>query len=145
MCTDIPTTTTIHGSTAPAGACGRRLAAVGIFVLTAIVVAAAARAAADPPRSLQLTAQTGTGVTVWSERCSEVAHPADAIDASRPQPDPLVLGALAAALRDGDLRSRGVQVVETADGPLLKVAGQRPGAPDTYFELCDVAIRTAYD
>jgi hypothetical protein len=38
-----------------------------------------------------------------------------------------------------------VQVVETADGPLLKVAGRRPGAPDTYFELCDVAIRTAYD
>ena len=106
-------------------------------MLAAATFTTAAAAAAELPRNLRPSAQTGSGVTIWSERCLAQGPSADAVDASdarQPQPDPHVLATLAAALRDGDLRRRGVQVVETAGGPMLRVAGRRPGESDTYFD-----------
>lgn len=124
---------------------GLRHAALGVCVLAATTFTTAAAAAAELRHNLRPGAQTDSGVTIWSERCPAEGRAADAVDARQPQPDPQVLATLAAALRDGDLGRRGVQVVETAEGPMLRVAGRRPGDPDTYFELCDVAIRTVYE
>jgi hypothetical protein len=134
-----------------AAARGLRHAALGACVLAVATFTTAAAAATERTRDLRPIAQTAGGVTVWSERCPASGRAAaaidafDAFDAHRRQPDPKVLAALTAALHDGDLERRGVQVVETAGGPLLKVAGRAPGDPDTYFELCDVALRTVYE
>jgi len=140
-------------SPAPAGARGRRLArALAAVLTTAALTATSVTLAAGMPRAFQLAAQTSTGVTVWAESCVAASRTLDATGARQsragqpaPQPHPQALAALVAALHHGDFQARGVHVVETAAVPMTRFAGQRPGAPGTYFELCDVAIRTAYE
>lgn len=126
-------------------------------VLTAAVLLTGNHAAATPAsrdetrRHFQLAARTA-GATVWAERCSptfSTRSSAAVRTASRvrtlPQPDAADLSALMSALRRSDFVASGVRIVETAEGPMLELAGRRPGAPMTYFMLCNAAIRTSYE
>jgi len=129
---------------------------MGVVLAAGALLAGTAAAAApaprdEAPRQFHLAAQTASA-SIWAERCTPVfrARGRSAVRAARhdwtlPRPDPDDLSALMAALRRSDFETSGVRVVETGDGPMLKLAGRRPGAPDTYFMLCNAAIHTAYE
>lgn len=120
-------------------------------LLTGLQAAAAAPGTDALPRHFELVAQS-EGTTIWSERCvpafksrRSAAPRAVSVAPTGPQPDPDDLSVLGSALRRGDFLTSGVHVVETAAGPMLRLAGRHAGARDTYFMICDAAIRTSYD
>lgn len=133
----------------------RRLARAGLGAVLAAALlmgqAATATPAGGAPRQFQLAARTADA-TVWAEDCSPNFRPRNSATlhaSSRartlPQPDAADLSALMSALRRSDFVASGVRIVETDDGPMLELAQRRPGAPVTYFMICNATIRTSYE